>query len=126
MKNYYIDMSSAQPFENIKINGGGEYAEIVFSELCKTDDENVITIILDSRKGENLFINKYMHQRKINVIYYKTIAELSQILNKVRHSIIFFPVCYPKYAGIKCDESNFVVTTIHDLSSIYVDNCKYI
>lgn len=126
MKKIYVDLSSTQPYKSIKINGGGQYAELIFRMLCEKADTTRIIALLDNRKGENLIISDILNHYKVDSKRFDDETEFSNILSKVRDSVVFIPVCYPKYSKIRCDKSNLVITTIHDMSSVYADMCNYI
>lgn len=115
-----IDMSSVQPQGVMAVNGGGEYAYTIFTEIYKRKKSNVIIeISLNSLRGNNNKVNIVCKENKICKYYYNSVEDLSALIKRKRYDIVILPVCYCEFYKLKIDKHIKLITVIHDLSSLY-------
>lgn len=128
MKRYrlVIDLSSAQPNDGIIVNGGGQYAENIFYYLINEFSSKEILCLLNRRKGNNQNLLAFIDKYKIDTKEYLSVNELQEVLNDFDYDTAFIPVCYPEYSNLELNRKKRIITTIHDLSSIYADEWGFV
>ena len=114
-----FDLSSAQPQGDMVINGGGEYAYLLFCELLKNISPNEVTVLLASFNGENSNVINLCKKNNIKIIYYDIVENITGIIAEGKYNKVVFPVCYCKYGSVKISNSVQVYTVIHDLCDLY-------
>lgn len=115
-----IDMSSVQPQGVMAVNGGGEYAYTIFTEIYKRKKHNsIIEISLNSLRGNNNRVNIFCEENGICKYYYNSVEDLSALIKKKKYDLVILPVCYCEFCKLRVDRHIKLITVIHDLSSLY-------
>ncbi len=121
-----FDMSSAQPENSVTVNGGGEYAFLLFKELVNKSNDVSITVSFCEKKGKNEAVENYCNEKGISVIWFNLIEDYGNIIDESGFEVVVLPVCYPEYSKLKISDNIRLITIIHDLSSVYFDlSVKY-
>ena len=122
---YLIDLSSSQPQGGAKVNGGGEYAVIIFKEMLKAIDSNdELSVIFNSDLEDNDRVNRFVKEADITTYYYDTISTFNKVIEKEQFDCIVLPVCYYKYCDLHVNDSVHLITIIHDLCDIHFSEIK--
>lgn len=121
MKKIAIDMSSAQPYGNVVVNGGGQYAENILRELVSINISKNIVVLLNRNKGINNELEKIIQNNNLSKFYFSTYTDLSSAINESSVWLTILPVCYPEYSSLSISSNKRLITVIHDLSSVYAD-----
>lgn len=119
MNRILIDLSSAQPQNAVRVNGGGEYAYRILNEIINYPIEKEIEILLNDNLGENKNVITTCKDKRIAVKRYSRIKDIEEIIDLGGYSTVVFPVCYSKYYELEISQHVKVITIIHDLCEVY-------
>ena len=120
MKRILYDLTSAQPNHGIKVNGGGEYAYRLLWMIAELTKYEII-ILLSKNKGDISIGDVAGRDLRKSAYYYKSLNEVEDLINNSKYDALILPVCYPEYGNLNISETQLVITTVHDLSTIYTD-----
>lgn len=117
-KKILFDLTSFQPQGNVRNNGGGEYAWVLFEAIYERVHQS-IDVLIDSKLGLNDKLKKIIDDNDIDVISYSQINEVSNICTPEKYCVLVLPVNYPSYYAMKVSDEIRVIAVMHDLSCIF-------
>lgn len=113
------DLSSAQPQGQMKINGGGGYAMLVFRKTVEKLGADAVEVLFNANNPDNDEMLAFCLQNGITVNKFASIDDFNRHLCSGKYQTLVLPVCYPEYHGLKVDRSIRVISVIHDLCHVY-------